>query len=155
MINGYLPRAGDQFELMHIAGSFAQDATVSVEGVSDAWQFSQEFIPETGTLMLSSLNDAQPAPGFGADFNEDGVIDGQDLAEWTTGFGAAGSATHMQGDADGDANVEGADFLIWQRQFGLSVGSGDVVQSIPEPASGWLVAVSPLTVNLLRKRRRT
>jgi hypothetical protein len=53
-----------------------------------------------------------------ADFDEDGDVDGADLAVWKAGFGTIGIATNRQGDADGDRNGEGADFLVWQRQLG-------------------------------------
>ncbi len=45
------------------------------------------------------LNIAAPNPG---DFNADGKVDALDLSVWQTNFGASESATHFQGDADGD-----------------------------------------------------
>ena len=64
-------------------------------------------------IVLSSFQ-------LGADFDEDGDVDGDDLTRWNTGFGVTGTATHTQGDADGDQDVDGADFLAWQRQLGSS-----------------------------------
>ena len=73
-------------------------------------------------------------PILAGDFNEDGSVDGDDLADWQNGFGANGNATHAQGDADGDLDVDGADFLAWQREVGspteLAAGS-----AAPEPST--------------------
>ncbi len=47
-----------------------------------------------------------------ADFDNDGDVDGNDLAQWEDNFGADANA-----DADSDGDTDGADFLAWQRQF--------------------------------------
>jgi len=54
------------------------------------------------------------------------------LAEWRTGFGASGGASSMQGDADGDQDVDGADFLVWQRELG---GGALGAAAAPEPSA--------------------
>lgn len=59
---------------------------------------------------------------------------------WSTGFGLHGSATHMLGDGDGDLDVDGSDFLVWQRQVGSAVATVGAVASIPEPNSFILAA---------------
>jgi hypothetical protein len=65
-----------------------------------------------------------------ADFNRDGAVDGDDLAEWQTAYQMGSGAA----DADGDGDSDGRDFLVWQRQsgFGNAAAAGMVV---PEPAS--------------------
>ncbi|MBA3483238.1 MAG: hypothetical protein H0T51_15625 [Pirellulales bacterium] len=79
------------------------------------------------------------------DFDASGVVDGDDLSLWKTGFGTAGSATTLQGDADADQDVDGADFLVWQRQL----DGGAAVFSVPEPASSTLIITWALV--LLRR----
>ncbi len=90
-----------------------------------------------------------------ADFDENGMVNGSDLAIWKTGFGTG--ATHMQGNTNTqlDSDVDGGDFLIWQRQLG---GPGGAVSSsttvsavVPEPASIALIGLGG--VGLLRRRR--
>lgn len=62
------------------------------------------------------------ASEFTADFDMDGDVDGADPLK--EGFGRA--HRREQGDADGDLDVDGADFLAWQQQLGS-------VSSIPMP----------------------
>ena len=72
-----------------------------------------------------------------ADFNQDGNVDGLDLAEWQQAYGMNADA-----DADFDGDTDGADFLIWQRQYGQSssslVASSSV--TVPEPTGLFLLA---------------
>ena len=74
------------------------------------------------------------APGFTADFNENGTVDAADLGLWQNGYGTTGGAVHLQGDATGEGDVDGTDFLIWQRQFGAS-SSLSTLTTVPEPAT--------------------
>jgi endoglucanase len=64
------------------------------------------------------------------DFNNDGMVDGEDLADWRNGFGTV--APGAVADADGDADVDGADFLLWQASYGTTAGY-TTVASVPEP----------------------
>jgi hypothetical protein len=70
-----------------------------------------------------------------ADFNDDGDIDGDDLAIWSANYGDP-SATQPDGDASGDDLVDGADFLLWQRGVTSGMPGG---APVPEPAA-WLLA---------------
>jgi hypothetical protein len=58
----------------------------------------------------------------------------------------------MQGDADNDDDVDGADFLTWQQQLGQTQAPG--VAAIPEPASLWLAGVGMGLSCVVRRRRR-
>jgi hypothetical protein len=50
------------------------------------------------------------------DFVSNGIVDADDLAAWSATY-AAGPF----GDADRDKDVDGMDFLLWQRNFGTGV----------------------------------
>jgi len=63
-------------------------------------------------------------PQINSDFDADFSVGASDLAVWTTNFGAIGGANRSQGDANDDTAVNGADFLVWQRQFGNSIDGG-------------------------------
>ena len=69
-----------------------------------------------------------------ADFDEDGDVDGDDLAAWRLGLGTSSGATHTDGDADADGDVDCGDLLMWQRQFNGSATAPSSAR-VPEPAS--------------------
>jgi hypothetical protein len=83
-------------------------------------------------------------PELAADFNDDDLIDAADLAVWQSAFGL-----NAEGDADGDGDTDGRDFLVWQRGFGST--SAVALQTIPEP-SPCLLSISLL--GLQRALRR-
>ena len=92
--------------------------------------------------------------GLTADFNDDHVVDGLDLARWNANYGP-----HAAADANGDLASDGMDFLAWQRQLG-SVDSANVeVSHNPEPAAivvwGALVVAAGVVVTVRRRRDRT
>jgi hypothetical protein len=81
-----------------------------------------------------------------ADFDEDGVVNGGDLATWRSNFGLAASAEKDDGDADADGDVDGADLLVWQQQLGATTVVA-AAATVPEPAAlalaAWLVVMAP------------
>jgi len=101
---------------------------------------------------LNSYVDAVRITAVDADFDDSGIINEVDLGAWRAGFGVSGAATHIQGDADGDADVDGADFLVWQRQLGVM--SAD--RTIPEPKSCTLaIALAGAHVSHRPHRKRS
>lgn len=74
-----------------------------------------------------------------ADFDEDGDVDQADLAAWENGYGISGTAEHHQGDADGDLDVDGNDYLIWQRQRTGNFSLQAAASAVPEPSTLILV----------------
>jgi len=78
------------------------------------------------------------AAGLAGDFNASGTVNAGDLAIWKTNFATATGATLSMGDADGDQDVDGADFLIWQR----NVGGTAAVSAVPEPAASALIVIA-------------
>ncbi|MBA3482139.1 MAG: hypothetical protein H0T51_10030, partial [Pirellulales bacterium] len=84
------------------------------------------------------------APGGGnfleADFNQNGVVDGNDLTAWKGGFGTG--TTKAQGDADADGDVDGSDFLTWQRQLGTLPPATVAAGAVPEPHTALLALLA-------------
>ncbi len=97
-----------------------------------------------------SLSEPTPPTYNVADFNQDGVVNAPDLAIWRTAY-----RTTTAGNADGDGDTDGNDFLIWQRNVGrtsLAAAGGGV----PEPSGVamivWLVALRARRGQRLRGR---
>ncbi|MDZ4659495.1 MAG: hypothetical protein SH868_18140 [Bythopirellula sp.] len=67
-----------------------------------------------------------------SDFNYSRSVDAADLAIWQTGYGTASGAARTVGDADGDGDVDGRDFLVWQRQVD---GGAAALAAVPEPGT--------------------
>ena len=76
-------------------------------------------------------------------------MDNADLNALRGGFGTAGDATKSQGDADGDHDVDGGDFLIWQRQVSSPIVP--VAAAVPEPTGMALGAAAVARLLLLRR----
>lgn len=83
-----------------------------------------------------------------ADFNEDGEVDGLDLAAWKSAFGPGSAA-----DTDNDGDSDGADLLRWQRAVG-NVSATNNASRVPEPASAALLAVSCVAFHSIVSTRR-
>jgi autotransporter-associated beta strand protein len=118
--------------------------------VGSAAQFTSPLIAGTGLLQVTTL--VTPLPPLPADFNEDGTVDAADLTLWQGGYGAEGAATHGQGDADGDLDVDGEDFLVWQRTLGSVQEAQGATGAVPEPAAATLLIACGLTAAAARRR---
>lgn len=108
-----------------------------------------------GTNTVSVTATGLTAMPFGADFNGDGIVDGQDLAIWEMNYGLQGTPGILDtlGDADGDGDVDGADFLEIQRKLG-GPPLVAAAAAVPEP-SALLLAMSALTMFRRRRGNRT
>jgi hypothetical protein len=94
---------------------------------------------------------APPPPTYNpADFNEDTFVNAADLTMWKGAFGI-----NANGDADGDNDSDGADYLIWQRNFGatsgLSAGSGTLA-AVPEPSAALAAIMGAAMIAAFRRR---
>jgi hypothetical protein len=86
------------------------------------------------------------------DFDGNDVVNVLDLASWKAGLGTSVGATHSQGDADADGDVDGSDFLIWQRQVGSIAPAAPTTSPVPEP--GGLILLVLASASVLKSRRR-
>jgi uncharacterized protein (TIGR03382 family) len=98
-----------------------------------------------------------------SDFNLDGNVDRADLDTLMSNLGTFSKASLEQGDADADGDVDGDDFLTWQREVGfatpLSAFAGDSLSeagfttaAVPEPAAVFLALAGALFVWLQRRK---
>lgn len=124
------------------------------DGDWDSWTFTPTFNQKAFAANPQAAQ--SPATGDDADFNGDGVVDGNDFLAWQRGFGTLTGATLESGDANRDGAVNGADLESWREQFGRGGDEATTlgaVASIPEPASLALAGVAALSIGMLRRRR--
>ena len=110
------------------------------------------FVPPSPLFAGQVLFDKLTINRITADFDDDGDVDGDDLAVWTGNVGPTAAA-----DANGDGVTDGADFLAWQREFGLGVvppASNVAVSAVPEPGSVALATIGVALLSMSRARRR-
>lgn len=139
-------------DFMPDVNNFFAIVTAPVGGISGHFATTAEYLPPlTGGKRWSIHYPAASehetsvvlrvlAP-FEADFDEDGDVDGADLARWKTGCGLGSGAFHSQGDATADGCVDGADFLVWQRQLGSHAYAAAAANAVPEPPAVGLACI--------------
>jgi hypothetical protein len=159
----------------------AASITLRFAGGVDTLTFAGSLLPKNGTQSLVDNNPAGTAslvtagntpknfagqtgsinaapPLASADFNSSGAVNAADLELWRTGFGKDTAAVRVDGNADADGDVDGNDFLIWQRQVttpNAAGGSTPSVSAVPEPGTAGmaLVALAALTGTRLKRKR--
>ncbi len=100
--------------------------TFAVTGGGDDLYLGEHAEQEFYDLQLSI-----EGVGFTADFDGDGDVDADDLNHPTLGW-----------EARYGSNLDGANFLAWQRQLGSSGASGFAAQAVPEPSCVALAVIS-------------
>ncbi len=102
--------------------------------VDDGWLTADN---ETDVPTIYFGNDIIKICALDADFDSDCDTDADDLATWQANYGAFGTAGTLKemGDADNDGDVDGADFLELQIEFGVGVDAIQPVRSVPEATS--------------------
>lgn len=105
----------------------------------------------TDTTVLTSEMFSDPFVDLPGDFNGDGLVDGEDLANWELSYALDDGA-----DADGDGSSDGEDFLAWQRNLGTSwqdlAPTLSTPLAVPEPAAAMLLGISLWHILLFRRR---
>jgi cytochrome c peroxidase len=127
--------------------------------------FNPDFSPEQKAALvafLKTLTDqsfltneifSNPFVQLAGDFDNNGAVDGNDLAVWKTAFGTTDAA-----DADGDGDSDGQDYLAWQRNLGLTwedmATSVGATAAVPEPSAAVILALSAAGLLPFHRRRR-
>ena len=87
-----------------------------------------------------------------ADFDEDGDVDGFDFLTLQRNLGTVGPlATHANGDANGDDQINDADLAVWEAQYGSAPPLSAVSAAVPEPTTCTL-ALAALCLAMSRRR---
>ena len=63
-------------------------------------------------------------PLLPGDYNGDDLVDGSDLTAWQGSYATTDLPIWAPGDGDGDGDSDGNDFLVWQRQLGMTLDVG-------------------------------
>jgi hypothetical protein len=97
---------------------------------------------------LTDIGWSVVAPSFNsADFNLDGTVNAPDLAIWKAAY-----KTTTSGNADGDGDTDGNDFLIWQRRLGHAGAIASTSMAIPEPSGSIMTWLAVATIVSHRRR---
>ena len=112
------------------------------------------------TIYLDSVsyNPNGPLLPLVGDFDGNYVVDADDLAIWQAGFGKDNNLAGINdGDANGDGEVNAADFFAWQRNLGAGSTPLAASAQVPEPSAVLLTVLGLVPISRLRHRtgRRT
>jgi hypothetical protein len=146
----FVPVLGNTFNILTASAVTGTFDTVDVSGMPAGLAFRVNYL--ANAVQLQVVN----KPIFSADFDDDGEVDSTYLVIWRNAYDH-----NPLGDADGDNDSDGNDFLIWQRQVGSKpavAASGVTQAAVPEPTTGVLAAVCAMAAGraifLWRRRRR-
>lgn len=138
IVDDFIPVAGQSFDILDFTSATGQFTTLDLPQLADGLKWDASNLYTTGVLAVS--------PVLSADFDGNGAVDADDLAQWQGDFGV-----NALSDADDDSDTDGADFLHWQRQFGSPSPMFAAANAVPEPGGMLLVAA----IGTLLATRRT
>lgn len=115
---------------------------------SDAANSVVQNITGPGTGIDVVLMGLSSVVSSNADFDGNGLVDGNDFLRWQRNQGGAGN--NSQGDANGDGQVNGADLAIWKGKFGGPPATA-AASAVPEPGS-LVIALAALLVGNVSRR---
>ena len=90
---------------------------------------------------INIFNWLTSGPNLEGDYNQDNLVDGDDLNTWTSNYG---SDVDLNADGNDSGRVEGFDFLLWQRNFGATAPSPVVVNSTAAPSVERVEEIAPI-----------
>jgi len=122
LLGGYEPILGTFYNILTAPFGVSGNFSTVLGGVDGEVRLGVIYTP-TSVLLLAT---------YAADFDMDGDVDADDLAQWEGDYAMNGLS-----DANGDGDSDGADFIVWQQQFGssFSLPSAHLAATVPEPTS--------------------
>lgn len=127
--------AGQQYNLLTVLGTLSPDPLVdpaiNLIGLPTTLAGMTSFSAASGGLVIDLV---AAAPVIGSDLNGDNVVNQADLSIWQANYALGAGAAAMQGDVDGDGDVDGADYFRIVDNLGAVLGTVSVA-AVPEPSS--------------------
>lgn len=116
------------------------------QGYIDSGELTADNGTDVPTLYLNANDGILKVCALDADFDGDCDTDEDDFATWQANYGMTGIAGDLKaiGDADNDGDVDGADFLELQIEFGTGISNDPpppFLQAVPEPTSLGLMLI--------------
>jgi hypothetical protein len=82
-------------------------------------------------------------------------VDAADYVLWRNTLGQSGAG--LAADGNGNNTIDTGDYNVWRSNFGrsaLTSGAGaSAATVVPEPATGWLLALGLMLVRMFRPSR--
>lgn len=121
------------------------------QGYIDSGELTADNDTDDPTLYLNEAEGILKVCALDADFDSDCDTDADDFATWQQNYGTTGIAGDLKaiGDADNDGDVDGADFLELQIEFGVGVSNDrppPFLMAVPEPTSFGLLLLSSIAM---------
>jgi len=147
-----MARSASNCSESYLAGVCTLDMTLLSFGTDDDGELYAVGVRQ-GRVVTYKFVDAFFLPE--GDFDEDGVVDDDDYADWKSSFGGpveAGAQVKIGYGADGnrDGMVDAADYVMWRKFQGLAGSGANGFSNVPEPTA----LASILIVTLISFRRR-
>jgi len=143
LIDGFLPTAGQSFEILTAAGGVnGAFNTVNLPALAGGLYLNLNYSPTAVTLAVA---------GILGDFNRNGVVDGADYIVWRKSLGQTGAA--LAADANNSGVIDQGDYNIWRANLGQTAPATSAFAPVPEPAS-LLLALVAASLPALRRPTR-
>lgn len=127
LINGFVPAAGETFDLLDFgAGSLSGTfSSIVLPTLAAGLQWNASQLYTTGALGVNLLGD----------YNGNGVVDAADYVVYRATLGSSGTA--LAADGNGNGVIGAGDYDVFRSNFGHQAGSGAGVASaaVPEPSA--------------------
>lgn len=144
LINGFVPAAGQSFEILTAAGGV--DGTfdsVNLPALAGGLMLNLAYSPTAVTLAVG---------GILGDFNHNGAVDSADFVLWRRTLGQTGSA--LAADANNSGTIDHGDYSIWRANFGQTGAAGaSATAPVPEPASLTIAIMAACLTSIRRPKR--
>lgn len=146
LAGGYLPNAGDSFELITAAGGLSIGTTDTTNFAPLPSGLAWDLV----TLELGLLAQVI-ASGIDGDFNADNAVDAADYTVWRDNLGAA--AGTLPNDSTGVA-IGAAQYELWRNNFGATAAAASLSgAAVPEPG-GAAILIAASIAGLVRTGAR-